>query len=88
MALFHQKDIPMLEGPLVPKIIAFSVPLMISNLLQVLYSAADMIVVAQSGAEGAVGAIGTTGTPINLIINIFIGFSIGVNVLVARYLGR
>ena len=78
----------MLEGPLVPKIIAFSVPLMISNLLQVLYSAADMIVVAQSGVEGAVGAIGTTGTPINLIINIFIGFSIGVNVLVARYLGR
>ena len=78
----------MLEGPLVPKIIAFSIPLMISNLLQVLYSAADMIVVARSGATGAVGAIGTTTMPINLIISIFIGFSIGVNVLVARYLGR
>ena len=78
----------MLEGPLVPKIIAFSIPLMISNLLQVLYSAADMVVVARSGVVGAVGAIGTTNTPINLIISIFIGFSIGVNVLVARYLGR
>ena len=87
MLLRKRKDVDLLEGPLIPKIIAFAVPLMLSNLLQVLYSAADMVIVAQAGVSGAVGAIGTTTQVINLVVNAFIGVSVGANVLVARLIG-
>lgn len=81
-------EINMLEGPLLGKIIAFSLPLMITNLLQVCYSAADMIVVGLSGVEGAIGAIGTTSALINLVLNVFGGFSVGTGVVVARNIGK
>ena len=74
----------LLEGPLFKKILLFVLPLMLTNLLQMLYNAADMIVVGMSPVEGALGAIGTTGAMINLVINVFIGFSVGANVVVAR----
>ncbi len=83
-----KKDLNMLEGPLLSKIIIFTLPLMVTNLLQVCYSAADMIIVGLSGVEGAIGAIGTTGALINLVVNVFIGFSVGTNVIVARNIGR
>ncbi len=81
-------EINMLEGPLLGKAFAFSLPLMVTNLLQVFYSAADMIVVGLSDVEGALGAIGTTSAMINLILNIFVGFSIGASIVVARNIGR
>ena len=84
----QKKDMNMLEGPLLSKIIRFTLPLMITNLLQVCYSAADMIIVGLSGVDGAIGAIGTTGALINLVINVFIGFSVGTNVIVARNIGK
>ena len=87
MSLLRHKDVNMLEGPLIPKIIALAVPLMISNLLQMLYTAADMIVVARSGVAATVGAIGSTAQIINLILVLFVGFSVGANVVVARYIG-
>lgn len=74
-------------GNLMQKIILFVIPLMITNLLQVFYSAADMIVVGMSDVEGAIGSIGTTSAMINLILNIFMGFSVGTNVVVARSIG-
>lgn len=77
----------LLEGRLFPKIMGFVLPLMLTNLLQTLYNAADMIVVGLSGVDGALGAIGTTGAMINLIVNVFIGFSVGSNVVVARAIG-
>lgn len=77
----------LLEGPLFKKILLFVLPLMLTNLLQMLYNAADMIVVGMSPVEGALGAIGTTGAMINLVINVFIGFSVGANVVVARWIG-
>lgn len=77
----------LLEGPLLPKIIAFVLPLMITNLLQMFYSAADMVVVGMSDVEGALGAIGTTGSMINMILNIFMGFSVGAGVTVAHNIG-
>ena len=86
--LFTINHDSMLEGRLFPKIVSFVIPLMISNLLQVCYSAADMIIVGLSGVEGAIGSIGTTGAFINLNLNIFIGLSIGANVVVARNIGR
>ncbi len=82
------KDIQMLEGPLLGKVFLFALPLMATNLLQMLYNAADMIVAGMSGVEGAIGSIGTCGAMINLILNIFSGFAIGTNVVVARNIGR
>ena len=81
------KNINMTEGPLFRKILLFSLPLMLTNLLQVFYNAADMIIVSLSSEPNAVGAIGMTGAFINLVINVFAGFSTGANVMVARYLG-
>ncbi len=83
-----KKELNMLEGPLLSKIIRFTLPLMVTNLLQVCYSAADMIIVGLSNVSGAIGAIGTTGALINLVVNVFIGFSVGTNVIVARNIGK
>lgn len=77
----------MTEGPLFVKILLFTLPVMVTNLLQTFYSAADMMVVSLSSEENAVGAIGTTGSMIYLVLNIFMGLSIGANVVVARRIG-
>lgn len=87
-AFAKPKDINMLEGPLLGKVFLFALPLMATNLLQMLYNAADMIVAGMSGVDGAIGSIGTCGAMINLILNIFSGFAIGTNVVVARNIGR
>lgn len=86
--LRKSKEINMLEGPLLGKVFLFALPLMATNLLQMLYNAADMIIAGMSGVEGAIGSIGTCGAMINLILNIFSGFAIGTNVVVARNIGR
>ena len=83
----HGRNLNMVEGPLLGKVLIFALPLMLTNLLQTFYSAADMMVVSLSPEANAVGAIGTTGAMINLILNIFIGLSVGTNVVVARRLG-
>lgn len=75
------------EGKLFFKILWFVLPIVATNLLQSLYNAADMMVVSLSSEENAVGAVGTTGSFITLIVNVFIGFSVGANVVVARYIG-
>lgn len=75
------------EGKVFLKIIWFILPIVATNLLQMLYNAADMMVVSLSSEPNAVGAIGTTGSFIHLIVNIFIGFSVGANVVVAREIG-
>ena len=84
----RSRGIQMLEGPLLGKVFLFALPLMATNLLQMLYNAADMIIAGMSGVEGAIGSIGTCGAMINLILNIFSGFAIGTNVVVARNIGR
>ena len=77
----------MTEGPLFGKIILFILPLLATNLLQTLYNAADMMVVGLSHEQDALGAIGTCSSMINLIINLFIGFATGANVILAQRLG-
>lgn len=81
------KELDLTSGPLLSRIMLFVLPLMASNLLQTLYNAADMMVVSLSHEPNAVGAIGFTSSFINMIVNIFIGFSAGANVVVARHLG-
>ena len=82
------EDKDLLHGPLIGKVFAFVLPLMITNLLQNFYSAADMIVVGMSNVEGAIGAISTTSAMISLIINVFVGFAVGSSVVVARSIGE
>lgn len=67
--------------------VIFILPLLLSNLLQIFYNAADMMVVGLSDEVNAVGAIGTTGSITALIVNLFIGFSTGANVMIARHIG-
>ena len=86
--LQRSRDIDMLNGPLLGKVFLFALPLMITNMLQVLYNAADMVVAGLSGVDGAIGSIGTTTAMINLILNIFMGFSVGTNIVVARNIGK
>ena len=80
-------EIDMCNGPLLPKILLFSIPLMLSGILQLLFNAADMIVAGQFAGEVALGAVGATSSLINLLINVFVGLSVGTNVLVAHYYG-
>ncbi len=79
--------VDLLEGALLPKIIRFCIPVILMHMLQTLYNAADMYVVGFSEVEGAIGAIGTTGAMTAFFINLLAGFSVGTNVLVARYIG-
>lgn len=80
-------EIDMCNGPLLPKILLFTIPLMLSGVLQLLFNAADVIVVGQFAGNKALAAVGATSSLSNLLINLFIGMSVGVNVLVARYYG-
>ena len=77
----------LLEGPLRKNILRFSLPLRLTNVLQNLYSSADLVIVGHSGAAGAVGAIGNTMSMNSLFLNLCIGFALGANVVVARHIG-
>ncbi len=83
----NKYEVDMCNGPLFRKMIVYAVPLMLSGILQLLFNAADMIVVGRFAGEDALAAVGTTGSLINLLINVFVGLSVGTNVLVARYFG-
>lgn len=87
MKRISRKNIDMTEGPLFGKILLFVLPMMATNLLQVAYNAADMMIVSLSHEANSVGAIGMTGPFINLVLNLFMGFSIGANVVIARHIG-
>lgn len=80
-------EIDMCNGPLLSKIILFSFPLMVSSMLQLFFNAADIIVVGRYAGPTALAAVGSTGPLINLMVNLFMGLSIGTNVMVARYYG-
>ena len=80
-------EIDMTNGPIFGKILMFSLPLMLTGILQLLFNAADMIVVGKFAGSLALAAVGSTGPLINLLVNVFIGISTGANVLAARYFG-
>ncbi len=83
----HSFEIDMTHGPLLGKIVRFAIPLAISGILQLLFNAADIIVVGRFSGSQALAAVGSTSALINLIVNLFIGLSVGTNVLVAQYFG-
>ena len=83
----RKNEIDMTTGRIWPKMLSFVLPLAVSSLLQLLFNAADLIVIGNYAGATALAAVGTTGALINLIINIFLGLSVGANVLVARSWG-
>ncbi len=82
-----RRSIDMTYGSLFPKLVAFTIPLIITNVLQLLYHAADMIVVGQFAGPQALSAVGSTGAISNLIVNCFTGLSVGAGVTISRYFG-
>lgn len=80
-------EMDMCHGPLFRKILVFTLPLMLSGILQLLFNAADVIVVGQFAGSESLAAVGSTSSLTNLLVNLFIGLSVGVNVLVARFYG-
>ncbi len=83
-------EIDMCSGSVIPKMLLFTLPLMASSVLQLLFNAADLVVVGKfGGATGSLqqAAVSSTGSLVNLIINLFLGLSVGVNVVVARFYG-
>ena len=77
----------MLEGPLFPAIVQYTIPIILTSILQLLFNAADMIVVGRYCGSASVGAVGATGSLTGLIVNFFIGLSVGTGVTVAHAIG-
>ena len=73
------------EGSILNKLLLFALPLMASSMLQLLFNAADVVVVGRFAGKNSLAAVGSNGSIINLLTNAFIGLSVGANVLVARY---
>ena len=78
----------MLHGSLLDKILLFALPLAASMMLQQLFNSADVAVVGRFDSPQAMAAVGSNGAAINLMVNIFVGLSIGANVVVAKYIGK
>ena len=81
----YQMD--MCTGSIMKKMLLFAVPLMFSSILQLLFNAADIVVVGRFAGDNSLAAVGSTSSLINLLVNLFVGLSVGANVLVAHYFG-
>ena len=81
----NKYEMDMCSGSILSKMLLFTLPLMASSILQLLFNAADTIVVGKFAGDHALAAVGSNGALINLLVNFFMGLSVGTNVLVARY---
>ena len=80
-------QVDMCNGPIFKKLIIFSLPLILSGCLQLLFNAADIIVVGRFTGNQALAAVGSTSALINLLVNMFIGISVGANVVLGKFIG-
>lgn len=92
MLLWREKklkkyELNMCRGSILKNVALFSLPLMMSSILQLLFNAADIIVVGRFDGQNAMAAVGATSSLINLLINVFIGYSAGAGVVISRYFG-
>lgn len=83
----NNTEIDMCNGRLLPSIMRFAIPLMLSSVLQLLFNAADIIVVGRFAGENSLAAVGSNTSLINLMTNLFLGLAIGTNVLAAQFTG-
>lgn len=81
----NKYEIDMCNGSIMDKLISFSLPLMLTSILQLMFNAVDIIVVGRFSGSQALAAVGSTTALINIFTNLFIGISLGANVLAARY---
>lgn len=86
-ATIEKRECDMTQGPLLKNIIQYTIPIILTGLLQLLFNAADLIVVGQYGNELSVAAVGNTSAIIALVVNFFMGFSTGTGVSVAQCIG-
>lgn len=77
----------MLHGPLLRNIIVYTIPIILTSLLQLLFNAADLVIVGRFCGSASVAAVGATGSVTNLIVSLFIGLSVGAGVSVAHAVG-
>lgn len=82
-----KREVDMTKGLLLPKILKFALPLMATGVLQLLFNAADMVVVGQFVGDVALAAVGATSNIVNLLVNLFMGLSIGAGVVMAKHYG-
>ena len=82
-----KRNIDMLNGSLFKNVIAYTIPIILTGLLQLLFNAADLVIVGRFCGSISVAAVGATGAITNLIVNLFIGLSVGTGVIVAQALG-
>ncbi|MBE6353213.1 MATE family efflux transporter [Treponema sp.] len=82
------KKIEMLSGSITDKILLFALPLALTGILQQLFNAADVMIVGRYSSKFAMAAVGSNTPVIGLLINLFVGISLGVNVIIARYIGQ
>lgn len=80
-------EIDMCSGAILPKLLQFALPLMFSSILQLLFDAADIIVVGRWAGDNSLAAVGSNASIIGLLTNLFIGLSVGANILAARFYG-
>ena len=84
---YSSQAMDMTNGPLLGKIIRYSIPVMLTSILQLLYNAADIVVVGRFAGTTALAAVGAAGPLNTLMINLFIGLSVGTSVVVAQHYG-
>ena len=80
-------EMDMCNGPILGKMISFTVPVLLTAILQLLYNAADVVVVGNYASGTALGAVGATGSLVNLLLNVFVGLGVGVNVVTGQCIG-
>ena len=83
----NKYEIDMCNGSIMDKLISFALPLMLSGILQLMFNAVDIVVVGRFSGSQALAAVGSTTALINVFTNLFIGISLGTNVLAARFYG-
>ncbi len=84
----RKNEIDMLHGPLLAKIIIFAMPLAASSILQQLFNSVDVAVVGRFDSSYALAAVGSNGPVISLLINLFLGISMGANVVISNHIGQ
>lgn len=83
----NRYEMDMCSGPILKKMLMFSIPLICSSVLQLLFNAADIVVVGRFAGDNSLAAVGSNTSLINLLTNVFIGLSVGANVLTGRFYG-
>ena len=83
----HAKEMNMLEGPLLGKIVSYAIPLALASILQQLFNSADLAVIGRFEDSVAMAAVGANSSLVSLLVSLFSGLSLGSNVTIASFIG-